>query len=44
VKETARKLGELRGLSAEEIGHQTTRNFYNFFKLAETAESKVSAG
>jgi TatD DNase family protein len=44
VKETARKLGELRGLSAEEVGHQTTRNFYNFFKLAETAESKVSAG
>jgi TatD DNase family protein len=44
VKETARKLGELRGLSADEIGQQTTRNFYNFFKLAETAESKVSAG
>jgi TatD DNase family protein len=44
VKETARKLGELRGLSAEEVGQQTTRNFYNFFKLAETAESKVSAG
>jgi TatD DNase family protein len=44
VKETARKLGELRGLTAEEIGQHTTRNFYNFFKLAETAESKVSAG
>jgi TatD DNase family protein len=44
VKETARKLGELRGLSAEEVGRQTTRNFYKFFKLAETAESKVSAG
>ena len=44
VKETARKLGELRGLTAEEVGQQTTRNFYNFFKLAETAESKVSAG
>jgi TatD DNase family protein len=44
VKETARKVGELRGLSAEEVGRQTTRNFYNFFKLAETAESKVSAG
>jgi TatD DNase family protein len=44
VKETARKLGELRGLSSEEVGHQTTSNFYNFFKLAETAESKVSAG
>jgi TatD DNase family protein len=41
VKETARKLGELRGLSAEEIGDQTSRNFYNFFKLAEISESKV---
>jgi TatD DNase family protein len=44
VRETARKLGELRGLTGEEIGQQTTRNFYKFFKLAETAESKVSAG
>jgi TatD DNase family protein len=44
VIETARKLGELRGLSWEDIGEQTTRNFYKFFKLAETAESKVSAG
>jgi TatD DNase family protein len=43
VKETARKLGELRGLTAEEIGQKTTRNFYNFFKLTETAESKISA-
>jgi len=41
VKETARKLGELRGLSMEEMGEQTTRNFYNFFKLSETIESKV---
>jgi TatD DNase family protein len=43
VKETARKLGELRGVTADEIGRQTSRNFYNFFKLVETAESKVSA-
>jgi TatD DNase family protein len=43
VKETARLLGELRGLTAEEAGEQTTRNFYDFFKLSETAESKVSA-
>jgi TatD DNase family protein len=42
VKETARKLGELRGLTTEEVGRQTTRNFYNFFKLSETAENKVS--
>ncbi|MGA7364940.1 MAG: TatD family hydrolase, partial [Candidatus Sulfotelmatobacter sp.] len=44
VRETARKVGELLGSTAEEIGRQTARNFYNFFKLAETAESKVSAG
>jgi len=44
VKETARKLGELRGLAAEEVGRRTTSNFYNFFKLAETAESKISRG
>jgi TatD DNase family protein len=43
VIETARKLGELRGITMEEVGHQTTRNFYNFFKLIETTESKVSA-
>src|SRR5271165_5899350 len=44
VTETARKLGELRGLTGEEVGVRTSRNFYKFFKLAETAESKVSAG
>jgi TatD DNase family protein len=44
VKETARKLGELRGLTAEETGQQTSRNFYKFFKLTEIAENKVSAG
>ncbi len=43
VKETARKLGELRGMTAEEIGQKTTHNFYNFFKLTEIAESKISA-
>jgi TatD DNase family protein len=42
VKETARKLGELRGLTAEELGQDTSRNFYNFFKSVETAESKIS--
>lgn len=43
VKETARKLGELRGLSMEEMGERTARNFYKFFKLAEMDESKVPA-
>jgi|ERR1700722_7010058 len=41
VLETARKLAELRGLSIEEVGEQTSRNFYKFFKLTETVESKV---
>jgi TatD DNase family protein len=43
VKETARKLGELRGLSTAQVGEQTSRNFYNFFKLVEITESKVPA-
>jgi TatD DNase family protein len=33
VKEVARQLGAIRGLSTEAIGRQTTANFYNFFKL-----------
>lgn len=41
VKETARRLGELRGLSMEDVGEQTSQNFYNFFKLTEMDESKV---
>jgi TatD DNase family protein len=44
VKETARKLGELRGLSVDQVGEQTCRNFYNFFKLTEIIESKVPPG
>jgi TatD DNase family protein len=35
VREVARQLGELRGLSTEEIGQQTARNFYKFFKISE---------
>jgi TatD DNase family protein len=41
VKETARKIGELRGLAMEAVGEQTARNFYKFFKISEIAESKV---
>ena len=33
VTEVARRIGELRGLSAEEVGSQTTQNFYTFFRL-----------
>lgn len=41
VIETARKLGELRGLSMEEVGELTAGNFYKFFKISEMNESKV---
>jgi TatD DNase family protein len=41
LKETARRLGELRGLSTDEIGQQTSENFYRFFRIAETVENKV---
>ncbi len=43
VIETARQLGELRGLPLEQVGERTSQNFYNFFKLAEISESKVPA-
>jgi TatD DNase family protein len=43
VRETARRMGELRGHTMEEIGELTSRNFYNFFKISETVESKVPA-
>jgi TatD DNase family protein len=33
VKETARHIGELRGVSAEEVGEQTATNFRRFFSL-----------
>jgi TatD DNase family protein len=33
VKEVARQIGELRGLSTEVIGRQTSENFYRFFPL-----------
>jgi TatD DNase family protein len=39
VKDVARQLGELRGLSTEEIGWQTAKNFYRFFSLHEKLNS-----
>jgi TatD DNase family protein len=38
VKEVARQLGELRGLSIEDMGQQTAENFYKFFKLSESGK------
>jgi TatD DNase family protein len=42
VVETARKLGELRGMSADEMGELTSGNCYKFFKIAEITENKDS--
>jgi TatD DNase family protein len=39
VKEVARQIGELRGLSTEEAGARTTANFYRFFSLHENSNS-----
>jgi TatD DNase family protein len=39
VREVARQLGELRGLSAEDVGLQTAKNFYRFFSLHEKLNS-----
>jgi TatD DNase family protein len=33
VAETARHIGELRGISGDEVGGATTENFHRFFKL-----------
>ena len=35
VKETARHIAELRGLSAEQVGTETTNSFHRFFSLPE---------
>lgn len=40
VKEVARQIGELRNLSAKEIGSNTTQNFYSFFGLAANSTSR----
>ena len=37
VKEVARQIGELRGMVAEEVGRQTSENFYRFFSLSESS-------
>ncbi len=42
VKEMARQLGELRGLSTEEIGQQTAQNFYRFFSLHEKRQHHLA--
>jgi TatD DNase family protein len=39
VKEVARQVGDVRGLSTEEVGLQTAKNFYHFFSLHEKLNS-----
>ena len=39
VIETARQIGELRGLSAEEVGRRTVQNFHQFFSLPQKLNS-----
>jgi TatD DNase family protein len=39
VKEVARQVGELRGLSTDAVGMQTAKNFYRFFSLHEKLNS-----
>jgi TatD DNase family protein len=39
VRETARKLADLLGVSLEEIGLQTAKTFYQFFSLHEKART-----
>ena len=37
--ETAREIGELRGMSSTEVGSETSKNFYRFFSLPQNANS-----
>jgi len=39
VAETAREIGELRGMSSAEVGSETSKNFYRFFSLPQNANS-----
>ena len=39
VKEVARQVGELRGLSTADVGVRTAKNFYRFFSLHEKLNS-----
>lgn len=39
VKEVAREIGKLRGLSAEEVGERTAENFYRFFSLPQSSRA-----
>lgn len=40
VKEVARQIGEVRGLSTEDVGLQTSQNFYAFFSLGKATKAE----
>jgi TatD DNase family protein len=42
VVEVARQIGELRGVTAEEIGERTGKNFRAFFKIAERVKDRAA--
>lgn len=42
VKEVARQIGELRGVSPDEVGSRTAQTFYRLFQLGEKSESRVT--
>jgi TatD DNase family protein len=39
VKEVARQIGDLRGISTDEAGARTSENFYRFFSLPQSSSS-----
>lgn len=39
VKEVARQIGELRGMSMEQVGMQTSQNFHRFFSIVNQASN-----
>jgi TatD DNase family protein len=41
VKQVASQIGDLRSLSSEEVGSQTTQNFYNFFGISQENPRRV---
>lgn len=42
VREIARHIGQLRGISTEEVGIQTAHNFHRFFKIPFPSEQAVA--
>jgi TatD DNase family protein len=44
VVETARQIAQLRGLSPEDVGRQTSRNFLSFFHLASSDRGATLTG